>query len=163
MSNKKHHNFHLKSDVDFPFMSLFLTFDGVSYDPLGEVSDRTPGVSVVSAGDIAQAGYILPCHQLIGLWRVAQNSDEEQEERACELIVHRAWVHGAVARQESSTQNTHVLPLEQQEEDREEIKNKVEQDKDKPVSKRKKGQFNQITKLIFALVVSMQIILVLTK
>lgn len=99
-----------------------LTFDGVSYDPLGEVGDRTPGVSVVSAADVAEPGHVFPRHQLIGLWGVAEDSDEEQEESTCELIVHRARVHGPVARQEGSAQDTHVLPLQPQTEEGKEIR-----------------------------------------
>lgn len=92
------------------------TSDGISYDPLGQVCDRTPGVSIIGAADVAEAGHILARHQLIGLWGVPENCDEEQEESACELIVHRTRVHGPVAWQEGSAQDTHVLPLERQEE-----------------------------------------------
>ncbi len=74
-----------------------LTFDSISYDPLGQVGGSTPCVPIVSAADVAETGHILPRHQLVGLGRVAEDSDEEQEERACELIVHRARVHGPVA------------------------------------------------------------------
>lgn len=91
-----------------------LTFNSVSYDSLGQVGDSSPGVSVVSAADVAESGHILSSHQLIGLGGVAQNSDEKQEESACELIVHRARVHGPVTCEESSAQDAHVLPLEQQ-------------------------------------------------
>lgn len=42
---------------------------------------------------------------------MAQNSNEEEEQSAGELIIHRARVHGAVARQEGSAQDTHVVPL----------------------------------------------------
>lgn len=42
---------------------------------------------------------------------MTQNSDEEQKESTRELIVDRARVHGSVAWQESSAQNTDVLPL----------------------------------------------------
>lgn len=91
---------------------MSLTFNSVSYDLLGEVGDGTPGVAIISAGDVAQSGHVLPCHQLIGLWGVTQNSDEEQKESARELIVDRARVHGSVAWQESSAQNTDVLPLQ---------------------------------------------------
>lgn len=46
---------------------ISLTFNSVSYDLLGEVGDGTPGVAIISAGDVAQSGHVLPCHQLIGL------------------------------------------------------------------------------------------------
>lgn len=83
--------------VGFSLFKSPLTFDSIAYDPLGEVGDWTPGVSVVSAADVAETGHVLPRHQLIGLCGVAENSDEEQEEGTCELIVHRARVHGPVA------------------------------------------------------------------
>ncbi len=51
---------------------------------------------------------------------MAENSNEEQEKSACELIVHRARVHGPVARQEGRAQDTHVLPLRKQEEEEDE-------------------------------------------
>lgn len=46
---------------------ISLTFNSVSYDSLGKVSDRTPGVPIISAAYVAEMGYILPRHQLIGL------------------------------------------------------------------------------------------------
>lgn len=91
---------------------MSLTFNSVSYDLLGEVGDGTPGVAIISAGDVAQSGHVLPCNQLVGLWGVTQNSDEEQKESARELIIDRARVHGSVDWQESSAQNTDVLPLQ---------------------------------------------------
>lgn len=50
----------------------------------------------------------------MGLRGVAEDGDEEQEESTCKLIVHWARVHGPVALQEGSAQDTHVLPLQQQ-------------------------------------------------
>lgn len=91
---------------------MCLTFNSVSYDGLGEVSDWTPGVTIIGAGDVAQSGHVLARHQLVGLRGVTQNSDEEQKESTCELVVDRARVHGSVAWQESSAQNTDVLPLQ---------------------------------------------------
>jgi len=88
------------------------TFNGVPYDPLGEVRGGAPGVPPVGAGDAAETRHVLPRHQLVGLGHVAQDRDEEEEERARELVVHRAWVHGAVPGQEGGSQHTHVLPLE---------------------------------------------------
>lgn len=73
------------------------TFNSVSNHSVGKVRDTCPGVSVVCAADVAEPGHIFARHQLIGLRGVAQNSDEEQEEGTCELIIHGAWVHGAVA------------------------------------------------------------------
>lgn len=62
ISNLTKHNttmlFHLR---------MSLTFDSVSYDLLGEVSDGTPRVAIISAGDVAQSGHVLPRHQLVGL------------------------------------------------------------------------------------------------
>lgn len=43
---------------------------------------------------------------------MAQNSNEEEEQSAGELIIHWARVHGAMAWQEGSAQDTHVVPLE---------------------------------------------------
>lgn len=44
---------------------------------------------------------------------MTENSDEEQEEHPCELIVNWTRVHGPVALQESCAQNLDVLPLQQ--------------------------------------------------
>ncbi|TNN80403.1 hypothetical protein EYF80_009427 [Liparis tanakae] len=71
------------------------------------VGHRSPGDSVIGAADVAEAGHVVPRRQLVGLRGVAEDSDEEQEERACELVVHRARVHGAVARQEGSAKDAH--------------------------------------------------------
>lgn len=49
---------------------------------------------------------------------MAEDGDEEKEESTRELIIHRARVHGPVAWQEGSAKDTHVLPLEQQREER---------------------------------------------
>ncbi|XP_034404803.1 elongation factor G, mitochondrial [Cyclopterus lumpus] len=87
------------------------------------VGYRSPGVSVISAADVAEAGQVLPRRQLIGLRGVAEDSDEEQEESVCELIIHRARVHGAVAWQKGSAQDAHVLPLQQDKEEGKEIRN----------------------------------------
>lgn len=44
-----------------------LTFDLVSYYSLCEVSDISPGVSPISAADVAQSSHVPAGHQLIGL------------------------------------------------------------------------------------------------
>lgn len=44
---------------------------------------------------------------------MTQDSDEEEEQSAGELIIHRARVHGPMAWQEGTGQNAHVIPLEE--------------------------------------------------
>lgn len=78
------------------------TFDGVSDDLLGEVGHRAPGGAVVGAAGVAEPSHILARHQLVGLWGVSQNSDEEEEESTSEVIIHRAGVHGSMAWQEGA-------------------------------------------------------------
>lgn len=90
---------------------MLTTFYSFSYHCLCKVSDWTPGVAIVVAGDVAETCYIFPSHQLVGLRRVAQNSNEEQKDRTGKLIMNGTGVHRPVAGQESSSQNVHVLPL----------------------------------------------------
>lgn len=80
----------------------YRTFDGVSDDPLGEVDHRTPGGAVIGTAGVAEPSHILARHQLVGLWGVAQDSDEEEEESTSEFIVDGARVHGPMAWQEGA-------------------------------------------------------------
>ena len=81
------------------------TVNGVPDHPLGEVGGGPPGGPPVGAGDAAEARHVLPGDQLEGLGDVAQDGDEEEEQRARELVVHRARVHGAVAREVGGAQH----------------------------------------------------------
>lgn len=90
-----------------------MTFDVVSNDLLGEVRHRTPGGSIIGTAGVAEPSHILARHQLVGLWSVTQDSDEEEEQSTGEFIIHRARVHGPVAWQEGTGQYAHVIPLEE--------------------------------------------------
>lgn len=96
-------------------VSRSATFDRASYDRLCEVPGLAPAVSPISAGDVAESGHVVAGHQLVGLRRVTEDGNEEQEEHTREVIIHRTWVHGPVTRQEGSAQNVHVLPLQRHE------------------------------------------------
>uniref|UniRef100_A0A8C6T098 WD repeat domain 53 n=1 Tax=Neogobius melanostomus TaxID=47308 RepID=A0A8C6T098_9GOBI len=80
---------------------------------IDKVSDWTPGVAIVQAGDETQSRYILPSYQLLGLGRVSQDGYEEQEDCPGELIMHWTRIHRPVARMNVARQwgEGHSTPI----------------------------------------------------
>lgn len=52
---------------------------------------------MVGAGDLAQPCHVDPGVELVVLGHLPKDSNEEEENGPCLLVVQGAWVHGAVA------------------------------------------------------------------